>query len=113
MADARVVVHRGRHERLRGEREVEHPRRLVGEHETDGDEREDAAERDAADDVADEVGHARPALRATGTVGRYWRKYGLIAVTLLVESVLFQQMYGLPGGVKTGSNFELFTFSSA
>ncbi len=48
--DVRVVVDRGREERLRTEREVEHPRRPVRQHEPDGKERVDAAETESAKD---------------------------------------------------------------
>ncbi len=55
--DAQLVVDRRRRERLRGEREVEHPRRLVRQHQPDRDQRERAPERDAPDDVAEKFGH--------------------------------------------------------
>ena len=56
VADARVEVDGGGEERLRAEGQVEHAGGLVGEHQTDGHQGEDAPERDAPDDVADQVG---------------------------------------------------------
>jgi hypothetical protein len=54
---AQRVEQRCREERLGGEREVEDARRLVGEDEADRYEPEDAPERDAADEIAEELRH--------------------------------------------------------
>ena len=115
VTDGRLVVHGSGHERLGPEREVEHARGLVREDQAHRDEREHASERDATDDVADEVGHGvfppAPELRSGG-VGYSWEN-GLITVTLFVESGSFQQRNGLPFSLNVGTNFVPLIFVNA
>ena len=57
MTNSDVVVHGRGKERLRAEGQVEHSARLVGKHQPNRDEREDASIWDAFNYVREEVGH--------------------------------------------------------
>ena len=59
MRDVRVVVDGGHEERDRPERQVEDARRAVREHQTDRQQRVDAAEAQSEQDRAEELTHAR------------------------------------------------------
>ena len=67
MRDVRVVVDRGHEERDRPERQVEDARRAVREHQTDRQQRVDAAEAQTEDDRAEEHTHA--SLVGLGSLG--------------------------------------------
>lgn len=57
MTNSHVVVNGRRKKGLRAERQVEYATGLVGKHQPDRDEREDASIWDAFNDVSEEVGH--------------------------------------------------------
>ena len=117
VAGPRLVVDRAGRERLRTEGQVEDARGLVRQHQTDGEQRVDAAEGETSEDGAQDLVQ-RVALpgscclrgRSTSSSPNPWARTTCTSGGTSFGALFLKQFHGLPGSPQIATNFPFFTW---